>query len=79
MFCTYNPNLVVPKLDYDYVPNLNDFVVLTNDVEGTVIDLEYLSTHDIILYRINTFKNNKILKNVQIHHIKTYFTKQHYN
>ena len=79
MFRTYHPNLLVPKFDYDDIPNLDDFVLLTNDIYGTITDLEYLPNHDIVFYRIKIFKSNKILKNVQSKHIKMYFTKQHYN
>ena len=58
------PAFHLPSLDYDEIPNLNDYVTLTNDELGIVKKLEYVYNGGYVIYTIQLVRNKRSLTKI---------------
>ena len=78
MFRTLVPSLQLPLLSFFHIPNINDYVQLSNDLIGIVSDLQYLIDYNTIIYTVYVIKNRKFIRNVHLQHINQNIPFQYY-
>jgi len=68
-------HFVIPKLDYDIIPNLSDIIITTNDQVATIIKLRFLTKTEQVSYRSQIYKCgifgnlniNYLILDIQLH------------
>ena len=69
MFHQFMLHQTVPNLSYSSIPNLNDYVILTNDGIAIIEDLFYFPEDDMILYLVRDFRTQQLIKNIKLKHM----------